>query len=108
MIQYRAGCTYREDELDGLLAVPGLPTYLATIRGLQASLAAFFNFFSWTYQVEMAFCPSTWPPSADSMPSIFNLFSWTYQVEMACCSPSRSSSIFCADNKHIRYFDRDT
>jgi hypothetical protein len=41
----------REVELDSLLSVPGITAYLAMIRGLQASLTAFFNFFSWTYQV---------------------------------------------------------
>jgi hypothetical protein len=42
-------------DLPGWLLGPkvriGLAAYVAMIRGLQASLLAFFSFFSWAYQV---------------------------------------------------------
>jgi hypothetical protein len=38
-------------EYDGLIRLPGIRAHVAAIRALQDALAAFFRFFSLTYQV---------------------------------------------------------
>jgi hypothetical protein len=38
-------------EYDGLIGLPGIRAHVAAIRALQDALAAFFRFFSLTYQV---------------------------------------------------------
>jgi hypothetical protein len=62
-------------EFDGLISLPGIRAHVAAIRALQDALAAFFRFFSLTYQVAnghllqvlLTHLPgSQWPPSSGS------------------------------------------
>jgi hypothetical protein len=87
----------RDMEFDGLIGLPGIRAHVAAIRCLQDALAAFFRFFSLTYQVAngrllqvlLTHLPgSQWPPSSGSshsptrepMAAFFRFFSLTYQV----------------------------